>query len=50
MRNIYLPLADEAFIYDNSDGSGLLIAEQREATQLIIHDQDRWGRILESSQ
>jgi predicted ABC-type ATPase len=50
MRDIYLPLADEAFIYDNSDGSGLLIAERREATQLIIHDQDRWGRILEAAQ
>jgi len=27
-----------------------LIAERREATQLIIHDQDRWGRILEAAQ
>jgi predicted ABC-type ATPase len=50
MRDIYLPLADEAFIYDNSDGSGLLIAERREATQLMIHDQHRWDRILEAAQ
>jgi predicted ABC-type ATPase len=50
MREIYLPLADEAFIYDNSDGSGLLIAERRETTQLIIHDQYRWDRILEAAQ
>jgi predicted ABC-type ATPase len=50
MRDIYLPLADEAFIYDNSDGSGLLIAERREVTQLIIHDQHRWDRILEAAQ
>jgi predicted ABC-type ATPase len=50
MCHIYLPLVDEAFIYDNSDGSGLLIAERRDATQLIIHDQDRWSRILEATQ
>jgi predicted ABC-type ATPase len=50
MRDMYLPLADEAFIYDNSDGSGLLIAERREATQLIIYDQHRWDRILEAAQ
>ena len=47
MRDIYLPLADEAFIYDNSDGGGALIAERRETTQLIVHDRERWNRILE---
>jgi len=47
MRDIYLPLADEAFIYDNSDGSGVLIAERRETTHLIVHDRERWNRVLE---
>jgi predicted ABC-type ATPase len=46
MRDIYLPLADEAFIYDNSDGSGLLVAERRVATKLVVHDGERWNRIL----
>ena len=50
MRDIYLPLADEAFIYDNSDGSGILIVERRETTQLIVHDSERWNRILEVAQ
>jgi len=48
MRDIYLPLADEAFIYDNSDGSGALIAERRETTQLLVHDKERWKLILEA--
>jgi predicted ABC-type ATPase len=50
MRDIYLPLADEAFIYDNSDGSGVLIAERRETTQLIVHDRELWNRVLEVGQ
>jgi predicted ABC-type ATPase len=25
MRHLYLPLADDAFIYDNSDGRGIMI-------------------------
>ncbi len=45
MRDIYLPLADAAFVHDNSDGDGILIAERRGEGPLMIHDQTRWKRI-----
>lgn len=45
MRNRYLPLADEAEIYDNSDTGRILIAEKREGSILTIHDAERWARI-----
>jgi predicted ABC-type ATPase len=48
MRDLYLPLADSAFVYDNSDGDGILIAERRGNTPLIVHDTDRWKRIGET--
>jgi predicted ABC-type ATPase len=47
MRNLYLPLADEAEIYDNSDGRRILIAEKREGFTLNVHDSERWERIEE---
>lgn len=49
MRNLYLPLADEAEIYDNSCSPRILIAENRIAEGLRIHDPDRWKRIEEIS-
>jgi predicted ABC-type ATPase len=49
MRHLYLPLADLAFVYDNSDESGILIAERRENTTLLTHDHDRWSRIEEAT-
>jgi predicted ABC-type ATPase len=49
MRHLYLPLADSAFIYDNSDGLGILIAEQREGAAFVVHDGDRWNKILEAT-
>jgi predicted ABC-type ATPase len=49
MRHLYLPLADSAFIYDNSDGSGALIAERQGVVPLTIHDSDRWNRIEEAT-
>jgi predicted ABC-type ATPase len=45
MRDIYLPLADAAFVHDNSDGDGILIAERRGEAPLMIHDRMRWKRI-----
>lgn len=45
MQRLYLPLADTALIYDNSDDGGVLIAERRPGKQLVIHDQGRWQRI-----
>jgi len=45
MREFYLPLADVAIIYDNSDKSLTLIAERTTNSALIIHDQARWAMI-----
>jgi predicted ABC-type ATPase len=47
MRHLYLPLADMALIYDNSDRSDLLIASRQMNSPLIVHDQARWSRIEE---
>jgi len=47
MRNLYLPLADEAEIYDNSDRQRILIAEKSEGAGLRVRDPERWARIEE---
>ena len=47
MRNLYLPLADEAEIYDNADRQRILIAEKREGLALFVHDAERSARIEE---
>jgi predicted ABC-type ATPase len=44
MRLLYLPLADVAVIYDNSDGHPTLIAERLRGT-LIVRDAERWAVI-----
>ena len=49
MRHVYLPLADLAVIYDNSDRGRLLIAERRFAGDLQVHDVERWQQIVEAS-
>jgi predicted ABC-type ATPase len=49
MRRVYLPLADLALIYDNSDDRGALIAECRRDVPLIVHDGDRWKEIEEAA-
>ena len=53
LRNLiglYLPLADTAKIYDNSDGTGLLLANKTRETGLVIHDRIRWANLKESSE
>lgn len=45
MRDIYLPLADLAFVHDNADGEGVLIAELRRPGSLVVHDPQRWKQI-----
>lgn len=47
MRNLYLPLADEAEIYDNSLNPRILIAHKRTGQLLQIDDPGRWRRIEE---
>jgi predicted ABC-type ATPase len=47
MRDYYLPVADEAEIYDNSNKEQVLIAEKRAGHIFTIHDRERWSRIEE---
>jgi predicted ABC-type ATPase len=47
MLKLYLPLADEAKIYDNSGSRRILIAERAERAELVIHDPERWSRMGE---
>ena len=46
MRHEFLPLADVAFIYDNSGTSPLLIAEKRSNLPFVVRDEARW-RLIE---
>ena len=48
MRNFYLPLADDAQIYDNSENRLELIASKQMMGQLIIHDVAKWDVIQEA--
>ncbi len=47
MRDLYLPLADEAEIYDNSDNRRVLIADKRRGLAIQVHDAGRWAAIEE---
>lgn len=49
MRHLYLPLADEAEIYDNSDRNQILIAEKREGLAFTVRDPTRWAKIEEAA-
>jgi predicted ABC-type ATPase len=48
MRDVYLPIVDVAYISDNSDDEGVLIAERQPNAPLIIRDAAKWNRILEA--
>jgi predicted ABC-type ATPase len=48
LRNLiglYLPLADTAQIYDNSDGMGIPIANKTREAGLVIDDRLRWAHL-----
>jgi predicted ABC-type ATPase len=49
MRKFYLPLADVAAIYDNSDQGPALIAQVTPNADLVIHDPQRWTAIERQS-
>ena len=49
MRHLYLPLADTAYIYDNSDMAGVLIAGRVVNAPFMVHDAARWSKIEEAS-
>jgi predicted ABC-type ATPase len=50
MRHLYLPLADVAAIYDNSDEGRTLIAERTPGVPLVVHDASRWATIERATQ
>jgi predicted ABC-type ATPase len=45
MQRFYLPLADAAAIYDNSDAAGILVAKREFEGILEIHDREHWERM-----
>jgi predicted ABC-type ATPase len=45
MLNLYMPLADEAEIYDNSNRKRILIARKRPDIGIIIYDSERWSKM-----
>ena len=50
LRNMvdhYLPLADTVTIYDNSGKERLLVAGRESGAPVVIHDSERWSRIME---
>jgi predicted ABC-type ATPase len=47
MRHLYLPLADDATIYDNRDRALRLIARQAPGFPLKVMDEEIWARIEE---
>ena len=49
MRDLYLPLVDEARIYDNEEMALRLIASKHAGGSLVVHDVSRWSRIEESN-
>jgi predicted ABC-type ATPase len=50
MRDLYVPLADIALIYDNSDERGDLIASRQLNRPFEVHDEIRWALIEEAIQ
>jgi predicted ABC-type ATPase len=44
-EHLYLPLADVAAIYDNSDEGRTLIAERTPEASLVVYDTTRWAMI-----
>jgi predicted ABC-type ATPase len=49
MRQLYLPIVHTLLVFNNSDVSGILIAERREGRPLVVHDAARWNEIEEAT-
>ncbi len=47
--NLYMPLADQWFLYDNSFNKPLMIAEKRRDRSVKIENQALWDAFLESN-
>ncbi len=50
MLHLYLPLAEEAEIYDNSGKRRVLVAEKRADGPVIVHEQRIWMLMRETAQ
>jgi predicted ABC-type ATPase len=50
MQRLYLPLAENASIYDNTDGQLTLVAKRIEGSELVVCDRERWLRTEEIAQ
>ena len=44
---IYLPIVDEAMIFDNSNGIYKLIAEKNNSNEINVIDEDKFGKLQE---
>jgi len=49
MRELYLTLADEASVYDNSDKGRVLIAERKQGSDIVVYDEERWNAVMRES-
>jgi predicted ABC-type ATPase len=49
LQRLYLPIVDIAYIYDNTDEGGILIAERQPGQALVVCDDRRWKQILEAN-
>jgi predicted ABC-type ATPase len=49
MRHAFLPLADVALIYDNSNEPPILIGEKRSSLPFTVHDTARWNLIEDAT-
>lgn len=49
MLNLYLPLAQEAEIYDNTEKNRILVAGKYNGGQLIVHDPVIWNLMREAA-
>jgi predicted ABC-type ATPase len=45
LRTLYLPLADVAAIYNNSDEGRVLVAERTPENAFVVHDKGQWSII-----
>jgi predicted ABC-type ATPase len=50
LLNLYLPLVDEAEIYDNSGSRRVLIAQKRNGGRIHIQDTRRWAKLKRAAQ
>lgn len=50
MRHLYLPLADDAMIYDNRDNALQLVARREAPHPVRVFDEEVWSRIEEETE